>query len=742
MKENVLKFYQRSLKNFFEAIFNLALFLPYFFSITTLFKTLFSPWKNLVAKKAGRGFSLNEWLNRAGFNLISSLIGFFMRTSIIIFYFCFQILFFALLPVIFIIYFLLLPLLFIEAQLEKSDEEKKDSLKKLFVSTHLINRVNTQAVEAWFETHYQKQHQQKLWWKVANLFSAPPLARDWAVGYTPTLDEYAQDLDSSEYQRKIKNIVDREKEISEIERILSKSDEANVIVIGEEGVGKHTIVDALAKKVYEGKTNNQLTYKRILKLNMEKILTQHTDQKQREFFLEELLKEALEAKNIILMIDDFDKYVHPGEGIDLTIPLEKYAKSPFLQIIGITSPFLYQKFVFNNDKINRLFTKVDVYEVTKDEAEKILLDKAFIFEKRHHVNIAYETIKNIIEKSDFYITYIPFPEKAIDLLDNSCIYGQQVEKKTLITPEMVNKVLSDKTHVPTSLSTDMKEKLVSLETLLMSRIIHQTEAITKLAASLRRSFILMGKRKKPLASFLFLGPTGVGKTETAKAIAKVFFGAESYLIRFDMSNYQSKENIPTLIGDITTNNPGLLTKAIRENPYGVLLLDELEKADKDLLNIFLTILDEGYFTDGFGKRVDCKNLVIIATSNAASDIIYLNNDPNGQSLNLMNYLVEKHIFSPELLNRFDDVILYQTLNEQAILEVGKKMISNISDNIYKLYQVKVNLSSNLLTELIEKGYDKKFGARNLERVIRDGIEDKIAKLVLENKVKAGETITL
>ncbi len=742
MKENLLKFWERSLKNFFEAFFNLTLFLPYFFSITTLFKTLFSPWKNLVAKKTDRGFSLNEWVNRKGFNLISSLIGFSMRSSIIIFYFCFQILFFVATPLFFVIYFIFLPFLFIEVQFEKSEEEKKKLLKEKFISTHLIKPENTAAVEAWFEAHYQKQHQQKLWWKVANLFSFPPLARDWAVGYTPTLDEYAQDLDSSEYQKKIKNIVDREKEIGEIERILSKSDEANVIVVGEEGVGKHTIIDALAKKIYEGKTNNQLTYKRILKLNMEKILNQYTDQKQREFFLEELFKEAMEAKNIVLMIDDFDKYVHSGEGIDLTIPLEKYGKSPYLQIIGITSPFLYQKFVFNNDKINRLFTKVDVYEVTKEEAEKILLDKAFIFEKRHRVNIAYETIKNTIEKSDFYITYIPFPEKAIDLLDNACVYGQQVEKKALIIPEMVDKVLSDKTHVPTSLSTEMKEKLVGLETLLMSRIIHQTEAVTKLSTALRRSFVLMGKRKKPLASFLFLGPTGVGKTETAKAIAKVFFGSESYLIRFDMANYQTKENIPALIGDIINNNPGLLTKAIRENPYGVLLLDELEKADKDLLNIFLTILDEGYFTDGFGKRVDCKNLVIIATSNAASDIIYLNNDPNIQSLNLMNYLVENHIFSPELLNRFDDVILYQTLNEQAILEIAKKMLAFINDNIYKLYQVKVNVSPNLLEQLIQKGYDKKFGARNLERVIRDEIEDKVAKLVLENKVKEGEVINL
>lgn len=723
---------------------NLVVFLPYFLSISTLLKTLFSPWKNLQAKKTIHGFSLEEWFNRFSFNLISRLIGLIMRLLVIIFYLTAQFLFFLFIPIFFLFYLLALPLLFIKMKMDKTEAEKKDILKKKFISNHLLQKENQMKVEQWFENYYRHYCQKSLWWKKSNLFSIPPLARDWAMGYTPTLDEYADDLTSPAYQTRMKNIVDREKEIDEIERVLSKTDEANVIIVGEEGVGKHTIVDALAKKIYEGKTDNRLMYKRLLKLNMEKILTQFTDQKQREFFLEELLKEAEGANNVILMIDDLDKYVSDGNNrTDLSIPLEKYGKTSSLQIIGITTPFFYQKFIFINEKINRIFTKVDVYEVSKENAEQILLQTTPIFESRHDVFIPYETIKNTIEKSEFYVTYIPFPEKALDLLDSACVYAKKVAKNRLVSPDFVDKILSEKTHIKTSLTPEMKDKLVNLEALLRTQIVGQEEAIGKLAAALRRSFVQIGQRKKPMATFIFLGPTGVGKTETAKTIAKTFFGSEKYLIRFDMSSYQRKEDIPVLIGSMETGNPGLLAAKLRENPYGVLLLDELEKADKDLINIFLTVIDEGYFTDGFGKKVDCKNLVIIATSNAASDVIFRKATTISNSKeNLINVLVEENFFSPEFLNRFDGIIIYQPLDQQSIFTITKRMIDHISENIYKLYKVKLTVSENFIAKLVNKGYDQKFGARNMERVVREEVEDKVSKLILENKLQAGQILEL
>jgi len=414
--------------------------------------------------------------------------------------------------------------------------------------------------------------------------------------------------------------------------------------------------------------------------------------------------------------------------------LEKYAKSDRLQLIGLTTPFFYQKFIFPDEKINRLFSKVDVYEVSKKDALEIMLDKFSDLESYHQVIIPYESLVEAIDKSDFYLTYIPFPEKAVDLLDTACVFvkshyvnSPKTPNLPKITPEAIDIVLTQKIHVPVIITKQMKEKLLQLEDLLSTQVFEQDEAIKKLSSSLRRSFLLAGKRKKPLATFLFLGPTGVGKTETAKTIANVFFSTNHqspttnhYLIRFDMSNYQSKYDIPTLIGDLKSKEQGLLTTALRKQPYGVLLLDEIEKADKDLLNIFLTILDEGYFTDGFGKHVDCKNLVIIATSNAKDETV----------------------FSPEFLNRFDGVITFNRLSDKSLRLITEKILKELSKEIFNLHKIKVNVQEETIDLLIKKGYDPRYGARNMERVIRDEVEDKIAKLILQDQVKSGETITL
>ena len=592
-------------------------------------------------------------------------------------------------------------------------------MKQSFISTHLLKPENRPGGENWFESSYQHHLHKKAWWKLQNLLSIPPLARDWAMGYTPLLDECTDDLTRVEYQNHIKNVVGRKKEIEQIENILIMNEEANVLIVGEEGVGKHTVIDALSKKIYEGSSSPILAYKRILKLNLEKILTAYTDQKQRENFLEDLFKEASDAKNVILLIENLDKYVATSpDRVDLSLPIEKYGIRSTIQFIGITTPFFYERFIFGNDKINRIFTKLDVVEIPALEARNTLLEVAYSFEQKNNVIIPYETILDTIDKSEFYITYIPFPEKAFSLLDMACARGVQTHTH-IITPDIIDVVLSEKTHIPTHLTEGMRKKLIDLEKLLEERIIFQHEAIEKLASAMRRSFILLGKRKKPLASFLFFGPTGVGKTETAKALSDIFFGSEKYLLRFDMSLYQTTGDIKTLIGSIESGVPGLLSKAIRENPYAVLLLDEIEKADKDLLNIFLTLIDEGYFTDGFGKKVDCKNIIVIATSNAGADY-----------------------FLPEFLNRFDGIVTYNPVTEESINTLAKKMIVTIKDTIYKMYKIHVEVSDATLTELVQKGYDQKFGARNLQRVLAQELEDKIATLILEKKVEEGGTISL
>ncbi|MCL4364191.1 AAA family ATPase [Patescibacteria group bacterium] len=723
MKKSFLQFSRESFQNFGEAIINLFIFLPYFFSVSKLLKTFFSPWKNLQSKKTARGFSFSDLGNRLIFNLISSSIGAMMRLSIVSFYFIFQTLLMVGLPFISLVFFFSLPFLYAINLFKQSPELKKQDLKDEFIKDHLIKNENRKVVEDWFESYYQKHVEKTHWWKLKNLFDLPPLARDWSVGYTPALDEFVIDLATPTYLHHINNIIDREKEIKEIEQVLSKNSEANVVIVGEEGVGKHTIIDALAKKIYLGKSNIHLMYRRILKLNMEKVLNKFADQEQRENFFEELLDEAAKAKNIILFIDNIDKY------LDFSLSIEKYGKTDSLQFIGVTTPFSYQKEIISDEKINRLFTKIDVFEVNKKEALEILLEKVFEFETYHRVVIPYETLVEAIDKSEFYLTYIPFPEKAIDLLDDACVVTRtnnpRATNSPKVTPETIDSVLAEKTHIQITITKQLKDKLLNLENLLSSEVLDQTDAIEKLSAALRRSFLLVGKRKKPLASFLFLGPTGVGKTATAKAISQVFFTSQndqtfSALIRFDMANFQSKYDIPKLIGDRDADEPGLLTAAVREKPYGVLLLDELEKADKNLLNIFLTITDEGYFTDGFGKRVDCKNLVVIATSNAKT----------------------QDTFSPEFLNRFDGVVTFNSISKNTLILIAKKIIDTLEKDVYQLYQVKIKIKDSTINQLIEKDYDPRYGARNIERVISDEIEDRVAKLILKDKTKPGDEIIL
>lgn len=733
----------KAIRDFFDVILNLFIFLPYYLSVPTLFRTLFSPWKNLVAKKTSVGFSFSDLFSRISFNLISRLIGFLMRVIVILFFFIVEIIFILAIPIILLIFFATLPLQILISSLQKSEKEKKELRKKEFIKSHLLEKENLDQVNSWFEIYYQQNMQNERWWTLDNLFSIPPLARDWALGYTPTLDKYTEELTAGDYQERLKKIVGREKEIKQVEQILAKSQEANLVLVGEEGIGRQSIIDEFSRRVHEGKSNSLLNYKRILRLNLEAILTEYTDQKQRENFLEELLKEATEAKNIILIIDNFERYISLGDTshVDLTISIEKYAKGAALQIVGITTPFFYEKYILPNAVINQIFTKIAVEEVDKKESWEILLNLALAFERRYMITIPYETVGAVLEKSEFYMASVPFPENAIELLDSACSYIVQ-QKKKILTPDDITDILSQLTHSPTKLDQQTKKTLIDFEKVLSARVISQINAINQLSAALRRSFLLLGKRKKPLASFLFFGPTGVGKTETAKALAETFFKKQEKMIRLDMSLYQSKEDISSLIGSGETKNPGLMTQAIRDNPYSVLLLDEIEKAHKDLLNIFLTILDEGYITDGFGKKVDCKNLMIICTSNAGSDFIFekAKNNVTLSSEEMINQLVSKSFFSPEFINRFDGVIVFEPLTEDALLAIAKRIIARINENYQKLHKVQVVVQDQFLKDLVQQGYSREFGARNLERVISQEIESEVAKKVLEGEAKAGDIV--
>jgi ATP-dependent Clp protease ATP-binding subunit ClpC len=734
-------FYKKLILNFFEFWSNIFIFLPYFFSVSQLLKTFFYPWKNLIIEKKEQGFSLSQWLERHFTNLISRVIGAIMRFSLLSFYFLLQLLMIIFLPLSFFLLLIFSPFLLILEMIKPDEIKEKIILKKRFIENHLLNEENLSLVEDWFEKYYTDLILKKKWWKLKNLLSYPPLARDWSYGYTYYLNQYSQDLTSPEYLNKLTPFFDREEEIDLIEETLSKSYESNIILIGEEGVGKHAVVDALASRIYSGTCHPKLAYHRILKLNMEKILSQHNDSKQREIFFENLMLEAYQAKNVMIFIDNIERYLSSSRlgFFDLSTIIEKFARHSELQFIGITTPFLFESFIQPNERINRLFSKIYVKEVDKNVAISILLNLVPSFEKKYSTVIPYETVKTIIDKSSFFFTEIPFPEKAINLLDEICSYAQ-FKKIKQILPETVDFVITQKTHIPTTLTTNLKNKLINCEQYLKQNIVLQDEAIKQLSTTLQTAFLLYGKRKKPLASFLFLGPTGVGKTETAKLLANYFFETDNALIRFDMSLYQSKNDITKLIGDSTANIPGLLTQSIKEKPYSVLLLDEIEKANPQLLNIFLTILDEGYFTDGTGKKVNCQNLIIIATSNAGANQIYKKIHDEGLNFSwtvfekeILQFVISHKIFTPEFINRFDGVAVYKALNYRGIKYVAEKMLNKVLKDVYGIYGVRAKINSSYLDKLINEIYTPEFGARQMERIIRQNIESQIARYILTDR---------
>lgn len=729
MIRDILTYIKNWYRNFFHAYANLVVFFPYFFSVPTLLRTFFTPWKNLVVKE-------KSVLDRFSFNFISIVIGAVMRSCLLLFYILLQIIFILLFPLLLIGITIILPVYLVFHFAEESPKVKKQKYVNWFVARHVLDEKNKPFVERWAGLLYDNVYVKKPWWSLSQLFSYPPLGRDWATGFTPNLDLYTQDLTSS-YQAHTRNLIDRTKEIDQIERSLARSRQANILIVGDEGVGKHTIVDALAKKMYEGNINHLLIYNRILKLDMEQILSKFIDQEQRSEFFDQLFREADEAKNIILLIDSIGHYITPTEGrIDITPSLSKFLNSENIQFIGITTPYEYQKYIHSHEDLVRSFQKIDVFEVSKEDAQSILLSHVLSYENRYSLVIPYETVQAVIEKSDFFITEIPFPEKAIQLLDDACIFTRQKTEAKIVTPDIIDRVLSEKTHITTTISIDLKSKLVNLEALLTPYVLQQDHAIKNVSSVLRRSYLLIGKRKKPMASFLFLGPTGVGKTQTAQALNHVLFGNDGSLLRFDMSEYQSSFDIPKLIGSEEQHSPGLLVQAIRQHPHAVLLLDEVEKADHNLLNIFLSILDEGYFVDGFGKRVDCKHLIIIATSNAGSDIIFKN---GMHSEHFIDTLIEHHYFSPELLNRFDGIIPFNELNTEDMLLIGKQISTRLSEEMKQTQNITVVVSDVYLSSLISSMTDKRFGVRYLERTLRNKMEDDLAKQILEGSIKPGDT---
>ena len=571
------------------------------------------------------------------------------------------------------------------------------------------------------------------------------IGKDWIYGYANMLKHYSVNLTES-----IKNygleveVIGRKKEILEIEEALSRSLNANVIVVGDAGVGKHTTVLGFAQEIMKGETNHKIAHNDIYQLDTEALMAESGDISSN---FAAVLKEASYAGNAILLIENINNLFSSDKigTADLTQILLPYLENKSLHIIGTCETEPYNEFILPNNSLVQHFVRVSVNEPNAVEMIEIMEDSALAIESKTGSIITYEAIKSAVKGASKYMVNLTNPEKSISLLEGAASKASTERGSTIILVKDIENYLSEKYALPSAeTNNEEKSKLLDLEKIMHQSVIGQDEAIKAIADAMRRARSQVSDSKKPMGSFLFLGPTGVGKTATAKALARAYFNSEESMIRFDMTEYQNSADIYRLIG--TKEEPGNLTTAVSEKPFSLILLDEIEKANPDILNIFLQILDEGMLTDGRGKKIIFNNTIIIATSNAGAELIRdsINQGQDYENVKkmLQDYLVEKGLFHPELLNRFTAVIAFSPLSLPEIKEVANIVIKRMQKTVSDNKGVTVEIASDAVDLLASLGFDPKMGARPMERVIQEKIENLLATKILKGELNKGDSITI
>jgi ATP-dependent Clp protease ATP-binding subunit ClpC len=620
-------------------------------------------------------------------------------------------------------------------------------LLKEFLKNCDITPEEFQKIVDWEAANEAEKEKKKKFWLAENLYNTSPIGQNWTYAYTVNLDKYATDLsegDPTEYKKS--KLIGHIQELELMELILIRPSQNSALIIGEAGVGKRTLVHTFADRIRKRMVNPQLVNKRVLEINIGDIASGMTSQGQIEDVLRSMFFEATYAGNIILVFDNLEHYLqsdpkNPGE--DISPVLTEYLPASTFQAIGLVNPSDFHQNIEKKEGLMKYFDKVQIGEMNTDQALDTLLYNLKEVENEKIV-FTFQALREIVKLADRYITDSPFPEKALDLMEETLLFWSQAPAEQYIGPQTVNEVVSKKINVPIGdMQEGEKEKLINLEGVLHNRVVGQEFAVKQIAETMRRARVGMASSTKPMGSFLFLGPTGVGKTESAKALAEAYFGDEKRMIRLDMSEYQNPESVGRLLGSVEINMTGQLTNKVKENPYALLLLDEIEKAHPEILNLFLQILDEGWLTDAFGKKVSFRNLIIIATSNAGSDFIKESIDAgmNSDELQgkLTDYVIKKGIFRPEFLNRFEGVIFFHPLSREEIQKVAGLQLDKYAKKLKTEENIDIQFNSGVIQFVVDKGYDRKFGARSVDRFIQDRIGDSVVKKLISGEIKKGDS---
>ena len=632
------------------------------------------------------------------------------------------------------------------------------------------------------------------------------------------IDQYSTDLTQEAREGKLDPVIGREKEIARIMEILSRRTKNNPCLVGEPGVGKTAIVEGLARQIAEGIVPESMKDKRIMVLDLPGMIAGSKYRGEFEERMKKLIREVKTAGNIILFLDELHTIIGAGgaEGaIDASNILKPSLARGEMQLIGATTLTEYRKYIEKDAALERRFQPVTVEEPTEDECIRILEGLKEKYEAHHDVEIEEDALKAAVHMSCRYINDRFLPDKAIDVLDESCskvklrgfkvpenIVGTEIrcgkleqekeaalkagdiekaselhreqkeaekkleqakkrfnkkneKKKVPVTEEDVADVISMWTRIPvTRLNESESERLKKLDKTLEKRVIGQEEAIQALSKAVKRGRVGLKDPARPIGSFLFLGPTGVGKTELSKALAEALFGNEEDMIRVDMSEYMEKHSVSKMIGSppgyVGHEDGGQLSEKVRRNPYSVILFDEIEKAHPDVFNILLQVLDDGHITDSQGRKVDFRNTVIIMTSNAGAKAIIepkklgftqqedQKADYKRMKANVMDEV--KQLFRPEFLNRINEIIVFHPLNEDNMKKIVGLMCKEVVQRAKEQLEIILVVRDSVKKHIVETGSDKKYGARPLRRAVQSQLEDKLAEALLNGEIKRGDHV--
>ncbi len=559
---------------------------------------------------------------------------------------------------------------------------------------------------------------------------------------TPFLDSVSTDITRQALYGRTGLTVARETETAAVFRAFEGGGKS-VVLVGEPGVGKMTIIEGIAQAMVEEQVPVMLQDKRLLKIDISQLVSADGGRGAGERLLY-AFHEAANAGNIVLVLDQIHQLIGvSGGNIDLASIIADELSKGYLFALCTTTPSAYTS-LLERSVLGPKLERVNVQEPEQDAAILMTEANTSYIEAEHGVVYTYAALETAVTLSRKFLSDSALPEKALTLLKEAAVIAKRRGGiPCWVKKEDINALVEEKTHVPVSQVTDNEtEKLLHLEEKIRERVVGQEDAVKAVASAIRRARTAMRSQNRPIANFLFLGPTGVGKTELAKATAAVFFGDESRMIRFDMSEYQTKEPITRLIGG--NNEAGLLTEAVRRSPFALVLLDELEKAHVDILNLFLQVMDDGRLTDGLGRTVDFTNTIVIATSNAGTQYIQ-DAIAKGSSLAVIKEaLMETELrgtYRPEFLNRFDDIIVFHPLTPEDVTAIAYLMISSIAKRLDEK-NITLEVTDAAIHELATQGYDPKFGARPLRRVMQDKVENALADFLLRGQVGRRDTVIL